>query len=371
MPLCNLPAHFAGRPISILVRATNWIGDAIMTLPAVRTIRANFPAARITVLAQPWMADIFRANPAVDRVLLYHKKSCHAGLLGMWRLSRELAAEKFDLAILLQNAFEAALLARLAGIPVVAGYNRDARGLLLSQAVPVTQEIKARHQVFYYQHLVQELGLTPTENRLALPLAAGDTEWALELVASLARPLIGLNPGAAYGPAKCWPSERYGEAAQRLVARRGGTVLVFGTQADTQAAGTISGRVGSIVDLTGRTTLGQAMALIGQCDLFITNDSGLMHVAAAHDTPLVAIFGSTDPVATGPFSERSVVVRRPLECSPCLQTHCRGDFQCMTQIGVDEVVAAAEDLLAVGWAPPTNPAANGGPPDAMTPQYYA
>ena len=345
MPTFDLATQFSGQPLSILVRATNWIGDAIMTLPAVKTIRVNFPKARITVLAQPWVADIFSANPCVDQVLHYHKKTNHAGLTGMWRLSRELATHRFDLAILLQNAFEAALLARLAGIPLVAGYNRDARGVLLSHAVPVTQEIKNKHQVFYYQHLMKALGLTPAENTLHVVLADSDTSWAKEFVSQLPKPIIGLNPGAAYGPAKCWPAERYGEVAQKVVQQFGGSVLVFGTQADRQAAAIIEKAAGRVNDLTGRTTLAQAMALIGECHSFVTNDSGLMHVAAAMNTPTVAIFGSTDPVATGPFSERSVVVRKELVCSPCFKTHCQGDFSCMRQILVEDVYTQVEQQL--------------------------
>ncbi len=345
MPTHNLPAQFAGQPISILVRATNWIGDAIMTLPALRTIRANFPAAKITVLAQPWVADIFSHNPLVDAVILYHKKTSHAGLSGMWRLSRELAAQKFDLAILLQNAFEAALLARLAGIPVVAGFDRDARRLLLTHAVTITKEIKARHQVHYYQHLLAELGLKLAEDKLYLYLSDTDKDWAAGFIAKLPRPLIGLNPGAAYGPAKRWPAERYGEVAQKVVEKRGGTVLVFGTRDDNQAAEIIRQRVGAIKDLTGQTTLARAMALIGLCDTFITNDSGLMHVAAAQHTPLVAIFGSTDAVATGPFSDNSLIVKKALPCSPCLKTHCPTNFECMNGITTDEVEQAVLDLL--------------------------
>jgi len=345
MPTFNLPTQFAGQPISILVRATNWIGDAIMTLPAVRTIRANFPMAKITVLAQPWVADIFTANPYVDQVLVYRKKTDHAGLSGMWRLSRELAAQKFDLAILLQNAFEAALLAKLAGIPVIAGFNRDARGVLLTCPVPVTKEIKSKHQVFYYQHLLSALGLTPFENRLYLHLSEQDKGWAHDFVLQLPKPIIGLNPGAAYGPAKCWPAERYGEVAKKLVDRLGGSVLVFGTAADTAAAATIDKQVGHSVDLTGKTSLAQAMALIGRCALFITNDSGLMHVAAAQNTPLVAIFGSTDAVATGPFSDKAEVVQKSLACAPCLKTHCPTNFECMKGITTEEVEKAALGLL--------------------------
>lgn len=319
-----------------------------MTLPAVKTIRANFPKAKITVLAKPWVADIFAANPYVDKVILYDKKVSHAGLVGMWRLSQRLAAEKFDIAILLQNAFEAALLAKLSRIPVIAGFNRDARGVLLSHSVKITKEIKRKHQVYYYQHLMAELGLIPVENTLYLHLTEEDMRWAKEFIHTSPRPIIGLNPGAAYGPAKCWPAERYGELAQRVLAKCGGSVFVFGTNADTQAAEIIRQQAGNITDLTGKTTLARAMALIAMCDMFITNDSGLMHVAAALNTPLVAIFGSTDSVATGPFSNNAIIVKNSLPCSPCLKTHCPTNFECMKGISVAEVENAALTLLTKG-----------------------
>lgn len=329
-----------------MIRATNWIGDVVMTLPAIKTVRENFPNATITVLAHPWVADIFTANPYVDRVIIYYKKGRHQGLTGLWRLARELAVEKFDLAILLQNAFEAALLARLAGIPKVAGYNRDARGVLLTYPVEVTQAIRKQHQVYYYQHLLASLGMKCSENKLSLFLPEDDNQWANDCNQQRPGPFFGLNPGAAYGPAKCWPAERYGEVARRLLKQFGGTAYVFGTAADSKAAEIIIDIAGSsVIDLTGKTSLSRAMALIGRCTVFITNDSGLMHVAAAQNTPLVAIFGSTDTVATGPFSERAVVVSHALPCAPCLKTHCPTNFECMISITVEDVERAATGLL--------------------------
>ena len=335
-------------PKKILIRSTNWIGDAIMTPPAIRTIRENFPAAEITILAYPWVADIFTACPQVDRVMLYEKKGRHKGLAGMWRLGRELAAQHFDLVILLQNAFSAAVLTLLAGIPVRAGYRRDGRGLLLSHGVTIRKSTRERHQVYYYQEMLKDLGLgcSPQELFLALPDSA--TAWAGDFLAVNAKkPVVGLNPGAAYGPAKRWPAERYAGLAKRLAEEQGATLLVFGTASDTEAAAEIGAAApGQVLDLTGKTTLAEAMALIGLCDAFVTNDSGLMHVAAAQKTPLVAIFGSTDAVATGPFAPKVEVVNKNLPCSPCLKTHCpRHDFACMLEIGVDEVYEATCRLL--------------------------
>jgi heptosyltransferase-2 len=335
-------------PKKILVRSTNWIGDAIMTTPAVRTIRQNFPEAEITVLAYPWVADIFIASPHVDQVMLYHKKSMHQGLGGLWRLSREIAAQHFDMAILLQNAFEAALIAKLAGIPVRAGYKRDGRSLFLSHGIKIRKSIRKKHHVYYYQELMRDLGMTCGSDKLFLKLSDETMDWARNFIAEKTEgPVVGLNPGAAYGPAKRWPSDRYAGLAGRLGDERQATLLVFGTQSDNEAAAEIQEAApGRVVDLTGNTTLAQAMALIGLCDAFVTNDSGLMHVAAAQDTPLVSIFGSTNAVATGPFSEKSVVVQKELACSPCMKTHCKqNDFACMLEIGVDEIFNQTCKLL--------------------------
>ncbi|MBU0675004.1 MAG: lipopolysaccharide heptosyltransferase II [Proteobacteria bacterium] len=335
------------KPRRILIRSTNWIGDAVMTTPVVRTIRRNFPKAFIAILANPWVADVFRSSPHVDEVILFDKKKEHQGLAGLFRLGRQLRALHFDAAILLQNAFEAAFLARISGIPIRAGYSRDGRRLLLTHPVVIKPEVRRRHQVHYYQELCRSLGLEPGPDQLFLQLDPEQESRAAELVAGYCgRPLIGLNPGAAYGPAKCWPVERYGELAAVLALEYNAVMPVFGTEADRATAAIIKGYApGHVLDLTGRTSLAEAMALIGACQLFITNDSGLMHVAAALDTPLVAIFGSTDPVATGPFAERVRIVRKAMDCQPCFKTHCKSGFRCMNEITVTEVSSAAKDIL--------------------------
>ncbi len=334
------------QPTRILVRATNWVGDAIMTLPAIRTIRRNFARARITVLARPWVAELHAADPHVDEVIIYHKSGEHRGVTGMYRLAREVRRHCFDMAILLQNAFEAAVIARLASIPVIAGYSRDGRRPLLTHPVAIRPEIRRGHQVRYYQDMLAQLGLVPGPDDLHLPLAAGARQWAERALAGRPRPLVGINPGAAYGPAKRWPAERYAAVARDLWNRFGGTPVVFGTRADREAAALVRDTVPAAVDLTGRTTLAQAAAAIARCDCFLTNDSGLMHVAAAANIPLVAVFGSTDPVTTGPASPRAKIVRHPLACAPCLRPTCTSGFSCMLDIQPAEVTAAAAELLA-------------------------
>lgn len=368
-------------PKRILIRSTNWIGDAIMTTPAVHTIRKNFPDAEITVLAVPWVVDIFRLSPDVDKVWVYDKKGMYSGKIkGVVKLAAHLLQYQFDAAILLQNAFEAAFIARLSGIPLRAGYKRDGRGLLLTHGVELTNEIRARHQVHYYQMLLAGLGLDPGSDDLRLPLTDELIVWARDSIAGLKReigfssqngqalskdnvsaenmaamPVIGFNPGAAYGPAKRWPAEKFGQLAALIAhdhGERGCLILVFGTTADTEAARAIkefSNRTPHhVVDMTAKTTLQQVMALIHCCNVFVTNDSGLMHVAAALETPTVAIFGSTDHVATGPFSKKSVVIRKEMDCSPCLQSQCPlKHLNCLEEISSQEVYAEVARVLAV------------------------
>jgi len=348
-------------PKKILIRSTNWIGDAVMTTPAVHTIRENFPDAEITMLAVPWVADIFSLSPDVDKVFVYDKKHLYQGKVkGPINLAKDLKKEKFDAAILLQNAIEAAVIAKMAGIPIRAGYKRDGRGPLLSHGVTISDETRKKHQVHYYQDMLNSLGLTPGPDHLRLPLPDDLMQWAHELVDSFNYmspftmddlqqgkeipdpaelktlktsetpiPVIGFNPGAAFGPAKQWPVEKFAQLAAIIThnyGESGCVIMVFGTDVDKEAAQTIKDfsirTPYHVQDMTGKTNLQQAMALIKCCDAFVTNDSGLMHVAAGLDVPSIAIFGSTDHIATGPYSKKAKIIRREMECSPCLKTHC-------------------------------------------------
>ncbi|MFO7761860.1 MAG: lipopolysaccharide heptosyltransferase II [Desulfobia sp.] len=328
----------------ILVRSTNWIGDVIMTTPAVRTIRNNFPEAEISLLARPWVADIFAASPHIDRVIVYDKNGRHRGFRGLLHLSNTLKKQYFDAAILLQNAFEAAFLAWKAGIPVRAGYKRDGRSTFLNYGIDLDKDIGNRHQVYYYQDLLTKLGLTAGSEKLFLRLSEDDRVRGQKYRSGLtSSPVIGLNPGAAYGPAKCWPAERYGSLASLIHEKSGAEFLVFGAPADKETGRKIAEQgEGYIHNLAGETTLSQAMALIANCDAFVTNDSGLMHVAAAAGTPLVAIFGSTDAAATGPFSDNASVIQKKMSCQPCFKRTCNCGFSCMLDINVEEV---AEEVL--------------------------
>jgi len=333
----------------LLIRATNWIGDAIMITPAVRAIRAHFPQAEISILAKPWVAPVFEHNPHMDRVMLYDGKGQHRSLMGKLRLAKELRHHRFDAVILLQNAFESALLAFLAGIPKRIGYDTDARGFLLTHPVPCTSAIRAVHQTGYYLGILRGIGGAAENQDLELVISHADQERAWEILRehgiSPEDTRVGINPGATFGTAKRWFPERYAELCQRLKKSWDCQILIFGGPGEEAMGHQLREHIGDrCANFCGKTSLREAMALIQKCRLFITNDSGLMHVAAALDVPQVAIFGSTDHVTTSPRSDKSHIVKVPTLCSPCLKPDCpEGHHRCMDAVTVDMVFATISE----------------------------
>ena len=338
---------------NILVRSANWVGDAIMSTPALRSIRRNYPSARITLLAKPWVVPVFENSPDIDDVMVYRAGGRHHGLPGLMRLSRDIGIYNFDLAILFQNAFEAALLTWLAGIPRRLGFTTDARTLLITDRVRTWRRLKRGHLVDYYLGLLSGAGLKTYGRSLTLNISDTEHENAIKLLHGIGKatgqPIIGINPGATYGTAKRWPADRFIALSQTFIKDQNAVILIFGGPGEAELGKSIADRVGpNCVNLCNTTTLRQAMALIGCCHAFITNDSGLMHVAAALNIPQVAIIGPTDPVATGPVNPASRMVQDLQSCerAPCLKPDCPIDHRCMTAIGVEDVLAATSALLA-------------------------
>ncbi|MDD5170900.1 MAG: lipopolysaccharide heptosyltransferase II [Syntrophales bacterium] len=333
----------------LLIRGTNWIGDAVMTLPAMASIRKTFPKARITMLAKPWVADVYRLCPHIDEILIFESPGRHDGVTGKFRLAADLRTKRFDAAILLQNAIEAAIVASLAGIPIRGGFSTDGRGWLLTHAVRRSAEIRMIHQTHYYLEMVKALGCTSVDSDFHLAPTPEDKSRAEDILKRYNidnNLLIGMAPGATYGAAKKWFPERFAAVADRLSEKYGASVLLFGSPADQDSTGIIRRKAQrSILDLAGKTNLSEAMAVMARCRLFISNDSGLMHVAAALDIPTVAIFGSTNPVTTGPVGAKSIVIRKDVPCSPCLKTTCPTDFRCMELIIVDDILDAAQGIM--------------------------
>jgi len=332
---------------NILIRGTNWIGDAILTLPAMASIRATYPYAHIAVLAKPWVADIYKLFSAVNEVIIYENK--YDTPTGVFRLANVLKKRKFDAAILLQNAIESAIIAFMARIPLRAGYDSDGRGLLLTHSVKRTKKIRKVHQIDYYLEMVKTLGCVPVdrEMRLEKGLNPQDAQNIVKkYIPETNKAIIGIAPGATYGPAKRWLPERFAAVADKLSDSFPLQGIILGSETDWEIAEEIRGMARTeLINLAGKTNLLEAIYLISQCRLFISNDSGLMHIAGALNIPTVAIFGSTNPLTTSPAGNKTTIVHQDVDCSPCLEETCPTDFRCMKLISVENVFEAAQNIL--------------------------
>jgi heptosyltransferase-2 len=364
-------------PRRLLVRGVNWLGDAVMTTPALMRLREKFPKTHIAILTPEKLADLWQPHPAIDEVIPFATGE------GIFSVARKLRAGQFDVALVLPNSPRSALEVYLAGIPRCLGYARPWRNFFLTQTIapradavkkrkrsvteiqalisrtpePRTRTPAAAHQLHEYLHLVAALGanpepmppqlqVTPTE-RVAL-------DWALPPTGKLTDHIIGLNPGAEYGPAKRWPVENFAAVANELYRRRSCEFLIFGGKGDVPVADMliellpIPKSKGHVTSLAGKTNLRDLMAGFSLCRVVLTNDTGPMHVAAALGIPVVAPFGSTSRELTGPGlpgDPRHRLLRSDARCSPCFLRECPIDFRCMKGITVEQVVAAMLELL--------------------------
>jgi heptosyltransferase-2 len=338
------------------------VGDAIMALPALRAVRAKFADAHIAIVARPYVADIYRGQGVCDELIAYDPRGAEKGIGGRERLAERLRAGKFDAALLLQNAFDAAWLAWRAGIPERIGYARDGRGILLTKAVTVPRagEIPA-HEQFYYLELVRRAGWVERvegESEISLAVSREAREAAEgALIAAGVRSQtradgagalrVAIGAGASYGSAKCWLPERFAEVANRLMAESGAEIILFGTAGEMDVSNAIvAGMKRPSIDLTGKTAIAELPALLSRCQLFIGNDSGAMHVASAVGLPVVAIFGPTDPFGTAPVTPKCTIVQEKPYCSPCFLRRCPTDHRCMTRVTTESVTVAARAWIA-------------------------
>lgn len=330
----------------ILIRSVNWIGDAVMTAPAIGLIRERFPQAEITLLANPLVAELFSPHAWVDRVLVFDRNGAHRGVAGRFRLAVELRKQRFDAAIILPNSFDSALVPWLARIPVRLGKSSDGRGLMLTARYRPDRHAPSGHEVEYYVNLVRHFGCTGEAARPRLFVTPDEEQNAAGLLAAHGiRPgdfVLGINPGATFGSAKRWYPERFAEVARRLAAEWQGKVVIFGGKSEQEIAADIERRLdGASLNLAGRTSVRELMALIRRCGFLVTNDSGPMHIAAAFDIPLAAIFGPTDHSGTAPYTGKAVIVRKKIDCAPCKLRECPTDHRCMNAVTAEDVVAAA------------------------------
>jgi lipopolysaccharide heptosyltransferase II len=335
----------------ILVKGTNWVGDTILSFPAVYALRQQFPNAHITVLTRSRLADLWKANPSIDEVLPYDMPSGVRRILGELQIARLIKQKTIDLAVIFPRSFSSALMVFVGGVPRRIGYKSEGRGLLLTERIACTAELLSRHRMYYYLHLIKQLGSYPSPPLPSLALNGTQERWADTFLSDSGlkgEVLVGLNPGATYGEAKCWPPERFTELGRRLIKDKGATILIFGSsrpQEKVLNATIARGISEGCLNLSGKTSLLQLAALLRRCRLLVTNDTGTMHVAAAIGTRVLAIFGPTDPRTTSPLGKGHVVIRREVSCSPCLKRVCPEDHRCMELISVADVLEGAEKGL--------------------------
>ena len=326
-----------------------------MALPTLRAVRARFPAAHIAILALPYVGELYRGQGVADELIAYDRSGEHRGLRGRENLAAALKARKFTSALLLQNAFDAAWIAWRAGIPERIGYDRDARGFLLTKAirVPRAGEIPI-HESYYYLELLKRAGWidTPVDiSEISFRVTeeeARQAEEKLQGFGSRAGALrIAVGAGASYGSAKCWPPERFAAAINQLLVERPAEVILFGTAAEGAVSGAIrAGLHKAPLDLTGRTKIAELPAMLSRCAGFVGNDSGAMHVAAAVGLPVVAVFGPTDAEGTAPVTPRCTIIQEKTYCSPCFLRRCPTDHRCMTAIAPERVSAGVLQALS-------------------------
>jgi len=337
----------------VLVKEVNWLGDLVMSLPALRAVRRAFAAARLTVLIKRELASFFDGATWIDEVIPYTLARGLRGLGDRCKMMAALRARRFDLAVVFPRSFDAALWPALARIPQRAGVASDGRGWLLTHKTRLAPEILERHQVHSYIQMLRNTLQVDGDASDYVPEVSESHRRAMRawLQAHRRRPagrLIAIAPAAAYGPAKQWPSAAYALLIDGLAARYGAEAVLVGTpnERDKCAAVAAASRAGALV-AAGETCVGEALALLSLCDGFAGNDSGSMHVAGALGVPTVGIYGSTRPERTGPLGPKTRVLYHPIECSPCLRRTCRyGHYKCLTQIGADEVLRALEAIGA-------------------------
>jgi heptosyltransferase-2 len=338
----------------ILIRCPNWIGDVILSIPAISAVREAFPSAHISTLIKSDLSQLLEGNPDINEIISFEPDLM--SVTEKLKFYRGLKEKNFDLAILLTNSFESALSAYLAGIKERIGYKKDMRGIFLTEKIPMPPRKYPRmHQSDFYLTLVDSIPevrsqkLEARSKKVSFYITEDiqnsvDKFWE-EKGLSEKSPVIGMNIGASYGSAKRWFPERFAELSDRIYSELKGEVILFGGSGDMSIEAEIKGGMkNKALSMVGKTTLKSLAAMIKRCHLFVTNDSGPMHIAAAVGTPIVAIFGSTDPSETSPLSDRYKIVRKPVDCSPCWKRECPTDHRCMELIKVSDVMDAVKEM---------------------------
>ncbi len=342
--------------MKIVVRGTNWVGDAVMTIPALRALRGMFPGAQITLCARPWAREIFQDADFIDEFLDFEKKDSIIKQSGIWRENR------FDLAVILTNSFQSALLAKLGRAKTRFGYATEKRSMLLTNPIRIPVWKHDRHEVFYYLNLISRIGRTfpgkaaaaeiepSTELPVSFERRSSARNFLSENGIDISKPTVALGVGSTNSRAKRWGADNYAELNDRIQNELGGNVILIGTKDELDVSNDVVSRSKlKPVVLTGKTSLSAAIGILAEVDLLVSNDMGLSHIGPAVGTKTIVIFGPTNHTTTRPFPHIAEIIRRTdIECSPCMLRDCPIDHRCMTRISVADVFERVRNALSPG-----------------------
>lgn len=345
--------------MNIAVRVPNWIGDCVMSLPALRALKDHCPHDNIKIITKPHLSEVFKNIDEIEEIITIPGKVKASHLFSA---AGELKTHRFAAGILFTNSFNSALLFRLAGIKPLTGYTKDLRGFLLDKKLKFPGDEDRNHHIYFYMGLVEAFTGRKIEKEYSdgLVIAGDEEEEVAGLLASrfsvdVSKTLIGISPSAAYGTAKQWLPGRFVELIRRIIREKETSeILLFGSAQEREKTERIREQSGSgrVHNLAGELTLRQALTAISLCSLFVSNDSGLMHAASSLKVPLMAIFGPTLPHKTSPRYEEAKVFHHPVECAPCKHRDCPSDHRCMKAVTVDEVYSYVKPRLSASGGPP-------------------
>lgn len=338
------------KPKNIIVRFPNWLGDAVMATPILSDLRQHWPEAKITVMCLNSIGQLLKLDPNIDEIFVFKKQSGWLHRAHNRDLLMPLRHGEYDLGILLTNSFSSAWCFWRGHVQNRLGYAKNCRQFLLNKALSFPKNLETQHLVVTYKMLLEPMGIPISSTIPQLYLSKEEIDSAKELLQRYEinekSRIIGVNPGAAYGSAKCWLPERFEELTKRLLENPSHFIIYFGDNATATLVHSICKDFPErVINLAGKTTLRELMALISLCHVFLTNDSGPMHIAAALKTPLLALFGSTNDTKTGPY-RFGHVIHKHTSCSPCYRRVCPIDFPCMKEITVDEVYTQIKKILS-------------------------
>jgi heptosyltransferase-2 len=336
----------------ILIIRTDRIGDVLLSTAVIKALRDNYPDAYIAMMVAPYAKDIVDGNPYLDQVIIYDKDRKHRSWTRSIKFSAKLKKKRFDLAVILHPTNRVHLVSFFAGIPRRIGYDRKF-GFLLTDKIPHTKQFGKKHELEYSLDLIRYLGIEPKDKNLFMPIKQESEAQVDELFKQAginkSEKLLAIHPGASC-PSKIWPNERFAQVADRLCEKYNFKVLVIAGPKDIRLAqNVIKNTRHPVINLAGKISVSQLASVLKRCQLFISNDSGPVHIASSVGTPVISIFGRNQkglsPVRWGPVGKKDKVLHKEVGCIECLAHNCIKEFACLKAITVDDVVAAADAIL--------------------------